>query len=213
MGRASFFKAFGRRSQPSHRKWASQYVSAPAAQVRIQSSHIARAGCGLNVALLTAFVVDLQFLMYEKSSLAFDSVWRHWGAALLPQHDASLPEDIFSAQAQLRSAFAGAMGGTLGKLAVYPLDTVKKRLQVGGMQRAERYARTRVYNGALHALMSIAREEGIVHGLYRGTLPSLAKASAAASLSFWSYELVLRTLVKIAPSSILHPGAPDEGDV
>jgi solute carrier family 25 (mitochondrial thiamine pyrophosphate transporter), member 19 len=89
---------------------------------------------------------------------------------------------------QLKSLVCGAAAGTLGKLFVYPLDTVKKRLQTGGMQRAAVYGRSVVYRGTWDALTRIAREEGVVRGLFKGTAPSLLKAGAAAALTFWSYE-------------------------
>lgn len=92
------------------------------------------------------------------------------------------------ADAQMKSLICGGIGGTAGKLAVYPLDTVKKRLQVQGMVRDARYGAMRSYDGIWHALVTIAREEGVVRGWYKGTAPSVIKAAAAAGLTFWSYE-------------------------
>ena len=74
------------------------------------------------------------------------------------------------------TAGAGAAAGTLAKLATYPLDTVKKRQQVGG--RVVHWVPTawaggavppltmRAYGGILNATLSIVREEGVagLHG-------------------------------------------------
>jgi len=93
----------------------------------------------------------------------------------------------------LRNFVCGAFAGTLGKLFVYPLDTIKKRLQVQGMKRNETYGETRTYSGTINALRSIAIEEGIT-GLYKGLSPSLLKAGTGAAMTFWSYELAVACL-------------------
>ena len=93
----------------------------------------------------------------------------------------------------LRNLLCGAFAGTLGKLFVYPLDTVKKRLQVQGMKRSETYGEMRTYTGTFNALSSIAIEEGIM-GLYKGLSPSLLKAGTGAAMTFWSYELAATCL-------------------
>jgi len=88
----------------------------------------------------------------------------------------------------LRSLAAGALAGTLGKLCVFPLDVVKRRMQAQTQRRDARYGAPRApYRGTLDALRSIAREEG-ARGLFKGLAPSLLKAGAAAALTFWVYE-------------------------
>ena len=90
---------------------------------------------------------------------------------------------------QLRSLACGALAGTLGKLVVYPLDTVKKRLQVRGMRRDGGYgAAPREYTGTADALLAIAREEGVASGWFKGIGPSLLKAGLAAAATFFFYE-------------------------
>jgi solute carrier family 25 thiamine pyrophosphate transporter 19 len=88
----------------------------------------------------------------------------------------------------LRSLASGALAGTVGKLVVFPLDVVKRRMQAQSQQRDARYGAAREpYRGTLDALRSIAREEG-PRALLKGLAPSLLKAGAAAALTFWSYE-------------------------
>lgn len=60
------------------------------------------------------------------------------------------------------------------------------------------------YNGALDALQSIARTEG-VRGLYRGLWPNLRECHSFVSVSTddWKCELILKFImcaVKVAPS-------------
>ena len=95
---------------------------------------------------------------------------------------------------------------TLAKLATYPLDTVKKRQQVGG--RVVHWVPTawtggavppltmRAYGGILNAALCIVREAGLA-GLDRGTVPSLLKAGLGGAVSFWCYKATLTALESV----------------
>jgi hypothetical protein len=97
----------------------------------------------------------------------------------------------------LRSLAAGALAGTLGKLCVFPLDVVKRRMQAQTQRRDARYGAPRApYRGTLDALRSIAREEG-ARGLFKGLTPSLLKAGAAAALTFFVYETAAARLRRV----------------
>ena len=48
----------------------------------------------------------------------------------------------------------GTVGGAIGITAVYPLDTIKSRLQTSGKA---------TYSGTIHVLTSMARTEGVRH--------------------------------------------------
>jgi len=63
---------------------------------------------------------------------------------------------------------AGVTTGTLAILVAQPTDVVKVRMQ------AER-GNTKRYNGVFDAYKTIAREEGLKGGLYRGTFPNIAR--------------------------------------
>ena len=54
---------------------------------------------------------------------------------------------------------SGLVAGMLAQTAVYPLDVVRRRMQT---------AATVLYTGPFNALATIAREEGVYGGLYRG---------------------------------------------
>lgn len=58
------------------------------------------------------------------------------------------------------SAVAGAVAGFTSKVAVYPLELAKRRLQVQGMQRHERYGTLPAYTGMLQCIRTTVREEG-----------------------------------------------------
>ncbi|TYZ62911.1 hypothetical protein PybrP1_000340 [[Pythium] brassicae (nom. inval.)] len=85
---------------------------------------------------------------------------------------------------------AGAVAGLLSKLAVYPLDTVKKRMQMRQVPRCATYGVIPHYASSLACLRGILRREGL-RGLYKGTAPSLLKSVVAHSSTFATYEAAL----------------------
>ncbi|XP_043195407.1 mitochondrial thiamine pyrophosphate carrier-like isoform X2 [Amphibalanus amphitrite] len=95
-----------------------------------------------------------------------------------------------------RAMLSGVAAGLVAKTAVYPLDVVKKRLQIQGFQRSG-FGESRVYSGLLDCLWSTARREG-VRGIYKGLLPSSVKAMATTGLHFTFYELAIRLMRSMA---------------
>ncbi|ROT36802.1 mitochondrial deoxynucleotide carrier [Sodiomyces alkalinus F11] len=95
-------------------------------------------------------------------------------------------------------ATAGVVSGVVAKTAVFPLDLVRKRIQVQGPTRA-RYVHKNIpeyYGGAVGVLRAIVRAEGF-RGLYRGLTVSLIKAAPGSAVTVWSYERVLRLLMSM----------------
>ncbi|XP_072044109.1 mitochondrial thiamine pyrophosphate carrier-like [Amphiura filiformis] len=83
----------------------------------------------------------------------------------------------------------GALSGLCAKAAIYPLDMLKKRLQVQGFEEARKsFGKVQHYNGLRHCVVAVIREEGVV-GFYKGLAPSLLKAVSAAAIIFTSYEI------------------------
>lgn len=62
---------------------------------------------------------------------------------------------------------AGVTTGTLAILCAQPTDVVKVRMQAAGNKKQ--------YKGVIDAYTSIARNEGLKSGLYRGTMPNIAR--------------------------------------
>ncbi|CAK7235241.1 mitochondrial thiamine pyrophosphate transporter [Sporothrix bragantina] len=95
-------------------------------------------------------------------------------------------------------AAAGVIAAVMAKTFVFPLDLVRKRIQVQGPTRS-RYVHKNipVYDsGVARALQTILRTEG-VRGLYRGLTVSLMKAAPANAITVWTYERVLHLLVRM----------------
>jgi len=85
----------------------------------------------------------------------------------------------------------GLLAGTAAKLATHPLDVVKKRYQVAGLERAARYGArvpAAVRGAPLRAVLtSLATAEGL-RGCYKGALPSLLKAAPQAAVTLTAFE-------------------------
>ena len=90
-------------------------------------------------------------------------------------------------------ATAGVVASVLAKTGVFPLDLVRKRLQVQGPTRT-RYVHGREYpeyHGVFRTVRTIVKSQG-VRGLYRGLTVSLVKAAPASAVTMWTYERSLK---------------------
>ncbi|XP_013398092.1 mitochondrial thiamine pyrophosphate carrier [Lingula anatina] len=86
------------------------------------------------------------------------------------------------------SMTCGFCAGTCSKAVVYPLDVLKKRLQVQGFEEARKtFGEHRIYNGLCHCIKLIWKEEKL-GGFYKGITPSLLKAGLSTGFSFFFYE-------------------------
>ncbi|EPE27159.1 Mitochondrial carrier [Glarea lozoyensis ATCC 20868] len=98
-------------------------------------------------------------------------------------------------------ASAGVIASIIAKTSVFPLDLIRKRLQVQGPTRAKYFHKAiPAYKGVSRTMQHIVREEG-VRGLYRGLTVSLVKAAPASAVTMWTYERVLRALLKLESNS------------
>ncbi|KAJ6989493.1 mitochondrial thiamine diphosphate carrier 2-like [Populus alba x Populus x berolinensis] len=94
----------------------------------------------------------------------------------------------------------GLAAGTCAKLVCHPLDVVKKRFQIEGLQRHPRYgARVEhhAYKNMFDALSRILQMEGWA-GLYKGIVPSTVKAAPAGAVTFLAYEFTSDWLESIS---------------
>lgn len=95
-------------------------------------------------------------------------------------------------------ATAGVIASVVSKTTVFPLDLVRKRIQVQGPTRG-RYAHSDIpeyKDGALRALRSVVRTEGF-RGLFKGLPISLIKSAPASAVTLWTYERALAGLIQL----------------
>ncbi|KAF3919616.1 Mitoferrin [Dactylellina cionopaga] len=82
---------------------------------------------------------------------------------------------------------SGILGGIVAKTGVFPLDTIRKRLQVQGPTRGHYvHGDIPVYEGVVKCGIEVVRREGW-RGLYRGLTVSLVKAAPASAITMWTY--------------------------
>lgn len=103
-------------------------------------------------------------------------------------------------------ATAGILASVLAKTGVFPLDLIRKRLQVQGPTRA-RYAggKIPVYGkGVWETGKSIVAREGL-KGLYRGLGVGLLKSAPASAITMWTYERAITVFKELeSPTEDMH---------
>ena len=108
---------------------------------------------------------------------------------------------MFSISGVTESVMCGSAAGMISKTLIYPLDIIKKRLEVQGFEKARReFGDVRQYKGLRHCFITIAKEERGLMGLFKGLSPSLLKAALASSSNFLMYDQ-LCYLVRVYHSS------------
>lgn len=80
----------------------------------------------------------------------------------------------------------GALAGSISQTLTYPLDVLRRRMQVAGMKDSRLGYHDK---NAIDAIRNIIRADGFV-GLYRGLLPNLLKVAPSIGTSFLTYEAV-----------------------
>ncbi|CAL0301603.1 unnamed protein product [Lupinus luteus] len=131
----------------------------------------------------------LQFGTYD--------TFKRWAMAWNHSHYSTAPEEDNLSSFQL--FLCGLAAGTCAKLVCHPLDVLKKRFQIEGLQRHPRYGATvehRASRNMLDALRQILQAEGRA-GLYKGIVPSTVKAAPAGAVTFVAYELTSNWLESI----------------
>jgi len=92
-------------------------------------------------------------------------------------------------------AAVGVLASVAAKMGVFPLDLIRKRIQVQGPAR-KRFAGGTVPlygKGVLRVGKEIVSKEGW-RGLYRGLAIGLIKAAPASAVTMWTYERTLKEL-------------------
>ena len=92
-------------------------------------------------------------------------------------------------------AAAGIFASVFAKTGVFPMDLIRKRLQVQGPTR-ERFAGGMVPlygEGVWSTGREIVKKEGW-RGMYRGLGVGLMKAAPASAVTMWTYERALRAM-------------------
>lgn len=91
-----------------------------------------------------------------------------------------------------QSLICGSGAGVVSKIIIYPLDVLKKRLQIQGFEEGRRdFGVTREYSNFRHCCITMATEEGL-RGFYKGLSPSLLKAAVVAGTNLCAYDQICK---------------------
>ncbi|RAL48226.1 unnamed protein product [Cuscuta campestris] len=129
----------------------------------------------------------LQFGTYD--------MFKRWTMAWNHRRQSGFSEVDF-APSGFQLSLCGLAAGITAKVVCHPLDVVKKRFQIEGLQRHPRYgARVEInaYKNMYDALRNIFLQEGWA-GLYKGIVPSVIKAAPASAVTFVAYEFTSERL-------------------
>ncbi|KAJ4272053.1 mitochondrial thiamine pyrophosphate transporter [Fusarium torreyae] len=130
-------------------------------------------GIGPGLGQIVPFM-GIFFVTYESLRLTLEGLHMPWGSG---------------------DATAGMVASVISKTAVFPLDLVRKRIQVQGPARNQYvYRNIPKYLTARGAIKSILRTEGF-RGLYKGLAISLLKSAPASAVTLWTYEQSLKFML------------------
>ncbi|KAL1918435.1 uncharacterized protein VTP21DRAFT_3095 [Calcarisporiella thermophila] len=83
---------------------------------------------------------------------------------------------------------SGALAGVISKVGVFPMDVIRKRLQVQGPSRNQYVIEDvpRYSKSMFVCARQVIRHEGFF-ALYKGLTPGIIKAAPASAITFWVY--------------------------
>jgi hypothetical protein len=117
-----------------------------------------------------------EHLLYREKSGYFRSV-----SSTTPPKGKSLNLNNFG------TILCGAFAGISSSLVIFPLDVVRRRLQIFGAVRHENTAIPISQSKETVSMTQIAKREGF-KGFYRGILPELLKVVPMVTITFYVYE-------------------------
>lgn len=94
----------------------------------------------------------------------------------------------------IKNGISGAISGGLSKFIVYPLDTIKKRMQVQVLEnQVQGSSPTPRYISIWHCVKSTITYEGYI-GFYKGIVPTTLKSVLATAITFTTYDIISNEL-------------------
>eukprot|EP00920_Eleutheroschizon_duboscqi_P000671 GHVT01001823.1.p1 GENE.GHVT01001823.1~~GHVT01001823.1.p1 ORF type:complete len:486 (-),score=157.09 GHVT01001823.1:941-2398(-) len=116
--------------------------------------------------------VTLQMTLFDKFRTSLEGCW-----------DAAPGTDGGWGKLVVTSGLAGSLAGVLAQTAVFPGDTVRKRMMANGVD-----GRRRLYSSSFDCVAKMWKREGAL-SFYSGLRPCVLKAVPSGALQFGIYEL------------------------
>merc|ERR1719384_95467 len=136
---------------------------------------------GLNPTLVAMFpYVGVEFMIYETSKIAIETILRKSNKVDEDNTDYSLPIIL--------SLGLGALAGAAAQSSAHPLDVVRKRLQVQGIN-----GNPVLYKSTFDCFVGIASREGMA-SLYKGLGPACVATIPGTGIAYITYEFMKQFL-------------------
>ncbi|CAI5478483.1 unnamed protein product [Closterium sp. Yama58-4] len=87
----------------------------------------------------------------------------------------------------MRTLLYGAIAGVVSEFATYPLEVVRRQMQMSGIQGSVAVAGQKA--GAMRVLKEVVQRGGLP-ALYAGMVPGLLQVLPSAALSYWVYDFL-----------------------
>jgi solute carrier family 25 (mitochondrial phosphate transporter), member 23/24/25/41 len=143
---------------------------------------------GLKPTLIAMFpYVGVEFMIYETSKIAVEALLARRAAAnggRAGRHDGT----IAVAVPVVVSLGLGALAGAAAQTSAHPLDVVRKRLQVQGLN-----GNPVLYKNAMDCFSKVAKNEGVA-ALYKGLGPACVATIPGTGIAYITYEAMKRFL-------------------
>eukprot|EP00124_Ichthyophonus_hoferi_P002882 Ihof_evm2s219 gene=Ihof_evmTU2s219 len=133
-------------------------------------------GIGASIMGITPYVA-LNFSVYEMLKI--------YGSRFLSNENVNVELPVFYRLG------CGALAGVIAQTFIYPLDLVRRRMQMKGIPGSSFH-----YSTTLDALITIINLEG-VRGLYKGLVANYLKVIPSVSISFVTYEMCKHSLLVV----------------
>jgi solute carrier family 25 thiamine pyrophosphate transporter 19 len=146
---------------------------------------------GLSAALLgVAPYMGFNFFLYNKMKYLITQ----------EQHTSSILTWVRSSSWFPWEGVAGGIAGGIAKFTFYPLDTMKRRMQVQVLHSSLTHAvaeqQSLGYSRLRDCIVGMWKQEGI-RAFYRGMVPTILKAVGSSAVGFVSYESAKRLLEEV----------------
>lgn len=112
------------------------------------------------------------------------------GAASTAEIETVAPQEVARVRRELgpmRTLVFGAVAGVVSELATYPLEVVRRQMQMSGVEGSMAVVGKQA--GAMRVLKEVMQRGGIP-ALYAGCLPGLLQVLPSAALSYWVYDFL-----------------------
>lgn len=158
---------------------------------------VAAGSMAASFATLATFPLDaMRTRRISSHSHHSQSIFRGVGPGLLaiaPMSGITFSLHEYFLDLGIEKGISGLLAGTIARMIIFPLDTIKRRMMAQGLEHVEHGHVIKHYNGSLDCARTLLREEGIL-AFFRGMSPSMIKTGIGSGITFFVYESVLHWL-------------------